>query len=207
MLPTWIANLPADRANWPSSSCAICWQCVRPIQTFDSIWKQLSTPPKHSTTSETFLAGKRELQLARQMSIEQIRECAARVRAALEGLRPEELPIGLQLFPRGTCGDACLILGAALQDQELGDFRYVCGLTHKDGGNESHAWLVGEGLIIDITADQFEDGMPAIFVGETSDWHDRWADVMETGSADYRLWTGLTLHELHQVYEAIKRQL
>lgn len=141
------------------------------------------------------------------MSIEQIRECVERVREALQGLNPDDLPIGLKLFPRGACGDACLILGAALQDKELGDFRYVCGLTHKDGGNESHAWLVGEGLIIDITADQFMDGMPAAFVEPASDWHDRWDDVTEAGPADYRQWKGHTLYELDQVYEAIKHQL
>lgn len=141
------------------------------------------------------------------MSVEQIRECAERVRAALQGFNPEDLPVGLKLFPRGACGDACLLLGAALQDQELGNFRYVCGLTHKDGSNESHAWLVGEGLIIDITADQFGDGMPAVFVGGASDWHDRWKDVVETGPADYRQWRGHTLHELNKVYETIKSQL
>ncbi|CAN7705915.1 hypothetical protein [Mesorhizobium sp. LjNodule214] len=141
------------------------------------------------------------------MSVEHIRECAQRVRAALARLKPEELPIGLKLFPRGACGDACLILGAALQDKALGNFRYVCGLTHKDGGNESHAWLVGEGLIIDITADQFMDGMPAVFVESASDWHDRWDDVTEPGPADYRQWRGHTLHELDQVYETIKPRL
>ena len=141
------------------------------------------------------------------MSIEQIRECARRVRAALESLKPEQLPIGLIMFPCGACGDACLILGAALQDQKLGDFRYVCGLTHKDDGNESHAWLVGEGLIIDITADQFEDGMPAVYVDAGSDWHERWTDVVEAGPADYRQWQGHTLHELDQVYHTIKPQL
>ncbi|MCF6113878.1 hypothetical protein [Mesorhizobium muleiense] len=138
------------------------------------------------------------------MSVEQIKECAERVRAALQRLNPEDLPIGLKLFPRGACGDACLLLGAALQDRELGDFRYVCGLTHKDGGNESHAWLIGEGLIIDITADQFADGMPAIFVDSASHWHDRWTDVVETGPADYRQWHGATLAEIDQVYKAIK---
>lgn len=141
------------------------------------------------------------------MSADRIRDCAARVRAALESLTPEELPIGLKSFPRGACGDACLILGAALRDGGLGNFRYVCGLTHKDGGNESHAWLVGEGLIVDITADQFEDGMPAVYVETGSNWHERWGEVEEPGPADYRLWSGLTLHELHKVYETIKPQL
>lgn len=141
------------------------------------------------------------------MSADRIRECAARVRAALESLTPEELPIGLKWFPRGACGDACLILGAALKDQKLGDFRYVLGLTHRDGGNESHAWLVGEGLIVDITADQFEDGMPTVYAETGSDWHDRWAPITEMGPADYRLWNGLTLHEMHQVYETIRPQL
>jgi len=141
------------------------------------------------------------------MSVEQIKECAERVRAALQDLNPDDLPVGLKLFPRGACGDTCLILGAALKDRELGDFRYVCGLTHKDGGNESHAWLIGEGLIIDITADQFEDGMPAVFVEPGSDWHDRWDDIMETGPADYRQWRGATLTELDLVYQTIKPQL
>jgi hypothetical protein len=42
--------------------------------------------------------------MRRLMSVEQIRECADRVRAALQGLNPEDLLVGLKLFPRGACG-------------------------------------------------------------------------------------------------------
>lgn len=89
----------------------------------------------------------------------------------------------------------------------MGSFRYVCGLTDKRGSNEAHAWLVGEGLVIDITADQFGDGMPAVFVEADSDWHGRWQDVVETGPADYREWNGHALHYLEELYCEIKPEL
>lgn len=133
----------------------------------------------------------------------QIKQCAASVRAALEGISAEERPIGFKLFPRGACGDASLVLAAILRDEGLGNFRYVCGLTHNDIGNESHAWLCGEGLIVDITADQFNDGMPPVFVEPESDWHNRWEDVVEQ-PADYREWHGHGLDDVNRVYRLVK---
>lgn len=142
-----------------------------------------------------------------QATPEDVRECAKRVRKALEEMKPADLPIGLKQFPRGACGDACLLLGAALADRNLGEFRYVCGHNYHEGKPESHAWLVGEGLIIDITADQFGAGMPPVFVESRSAWHARWEEVDEMGPADYRQWRGHTLHEIGAVYETIKLKL
>ncbi|QDB99781.1 hypothetical protein [Mesorhizobium sp. 8] len=140
------------------------------------------------------------------MSVDQIRQCATSVRSALEQLSPGERSIGLQQFPKGACGDASMLLAAALHDKGLGKFCYVCGLTRKDGSGESHAWLSGEGLIIDITADQFNDGMPPVFVEAESDWHGGWEDIVEN-SADYREWHGQGLYELARVHYLIKSRI
>lgn len=72
-----------------------------------------------------------------------------------------------QNFPRGTCGPTSEILGRYLigagcpQDQ----VRYVCGMK----GGKSHAWLQVNGVIVDITADQF--GEPPVIIARNSPWH------------------------------------
>lgn len=43
--------------------------------------------------------------------------------------------------------------GRLLEHRGIGEFFYVCGM--KDGA--SHAWLEVDGLIVDITGDQFPD--------------------------------------------------
>jgi len=74
----------------------------------------------------------------------------------------------LQSFPRGACGDASILLAHHLSLNGFGPFRYVCG-RH---GEASHVWLSNGDLIIDITADQFEDFDVPVFVASSSPWHD-----------------------------------
>lgn len=42
--------------------------------------------------------------------------------------------------------------------------------------SRSHAWLERDGVIVDITADQFDEGLPPVLVVEVSVWHDAFAD-------------------------------
>ena len=82
-----------------------------------------------------------------------IRDLAKRLRAAIEACDLKTLPITFHEFPRGSCGDATLILAKHLKDNGQKGFAYVCGM--RDG--HSHAWLERDGLIVDITGDQFAD--------------------------------------------------
>ncbi len=53
----------------------------------------------------------------------------------------------------------------------LGEFFYVCGMN--DGA--SHAWLEVDGLIVDITGDQFSD-RSGIYVDKPDAWYGEWEE-------------------------------
>ena len=57
-------------------------------------------------------------------------------------------------FPRGSCGTTSRLLGAYLENNGHGVWNYMCGYI----GKQSHAWLEKNGMVIDITSDQFSWG-------------------------------------------------
>lgn len=62
-------------------------------------------------------------------------------------------------FPRGCCGDASDLLGEYLLEKDIQSI-YVCGNRYFDDpeeGTQSHAWLLVDDMIADITGDQFSD--------------------------------------------------
>lgn len=81
-------------------------------------------------------------------------ELATSFRLAVEMVvQTDDVPMHIQGFPRGCCGIISELMGDYLNTVGLGEFFYVCGM--KDGA--SHAWLEVDGLIVDITGDQFPD--------------------------------------------------
>src|SRR5438045_2297849 len=89
----------------------------------------------------------------RHMDIERIRKIAHRVRRAIESISPEDLPSTFSNFPRGACGDGCLLLGTYLEEKcGLPTFDYICGErgTREEGTWTSHAWLQLGELVVDI---------------------------------------------------------
>jgi hypothetical protein len=100
-----------------------------------------------------------------------IRAAVSRFRAALEqgGLAH----VTFERFPHGSCGDACELLGEYLRECGLGDWTYCSGWSRAASGElqSSHAWLERDGLIIDVTADQFGNGQPAVVVSRDRSWH------------------------------------
>ena len=79
----------------------------------------------------------------------------------------------LRDFPRGSCGDASVLLGEYLHQTGYGQWDYVAGEREPD--LHSHAWLEQDGLIVDITADQFSDiNEPVIVTGDRS-WHQQFS--------------------------------
>ena len=97
----------------------------------------------------------------------QLETIAADFRARLENYRRDD---GLSLlnFPNGACGDASILLAHHLAQKGFGPFRYVCG-RH---GDATHVWLSDGEVIIDITADQFNDFNHPVFIAAVSPWHD-----------------------------------
>jgi hypothetical protein len=55
-------------------------------------------------------------------------------------------------FPRGSCGNASLLLGNWLSSRGFKNIRIILG---KNEEGLSHSWLVVDKYIVDITADQF----------------------------------------------------
>ncbi|GAA0736780.1 hypothetical protein Drose_35940 [Dactylosporangium roseum] len=96
-----------------------------------------------------------------------VRAAASAFRAGLErgGLRM----VSLAEFPKGSCGDACELLGQFLADSGLGDWQYRSG--KRDEPFHTHAWLEQDGLILDITADQFPDIDEPVILTRDSGWH------------------------------------
>lgn len=137
---------------------------------------------------------------------DKVLEFATRFRRAMEEVDLEAMAIGFRMFPRGACSDTSLLLGTALQDHGLGRFQYVCASKSEGGSFESHAWLRAGSLIVDITADQF-DGMPPVFVGQDTGWHEKWGPVTDLGDGDYRQCTGGYATELEGSYSLIMAKL
>jgi hypothetical protein len=59
------------------------------------------------------------------------------------------LPITLQSFPHGACGDASLLLGEFLAAHGYTRCAYVSGALTHDRHFQSHAWLDVDGIIVD----------------------------------------------------------
>lgn len=136
---------------------------------------------------------------------ERIAEIAFAVRSAIEACKPDELP--WRAFPKGACGDTCLILGQVLHDEGFQGAEYICGNKYRsDGKPYSHAWLRYEGMIIDITADQFPDVGAKVIVSSESEWHKQWdEDRPESGVLqDYAV---STVQPLWKLYSLLKPRL
>ncbi len=129
--------------------------------------------------------------------IETLQRIATNFRRALEDTDAIETFEG-QTFPEGCCGDAALLLGTYLIDQGHGTFDYVLGYR----GDRSHAWIEHEGLIIDITADQFPDMNEATIISTDSAWH-RTFDPRRPNAANFRIYDERTAAHLDDAYRMV----
>jgi hypothetical protein len=101
-----------------------------------------------------------------------LNQLVCRFRTAIENvMKTSWVPENLRGFPHGCCGTISELLGEHLNSLDIGEFYYVCG----DKGGGSHAWLEVYGLVVDITADQFE-GRPPVYVGVKDAWYAEWEE-------------------------------
>jgi hypothetical protein len=143
------------------------------------------------------------------MDIERVRGIARRVRNAIESLPAQELPITFWNFPRGACGDTCLLLGTYIEvDCGLPPFEYVSGERGSQHANDwtSHAWLRRGELIVDITADQFADAPAGVIVADTSTWHDGF-EIDSIHPANLNAWSGPGTYDVLRLYARVRRVL
>ena len=99
---------------------------------------------------------------------EQIRAAATNFRTALDTIdRLHWQRILINDFPRGACGHCSELLARHLQARFRITPDYVCrNLASGDGKFErGHTWLEWNGLLIDISGDQF--GWPPVIVTRT----------------------------------------
>lgn len=120
-----------------------------------------------------------------------VRKAAAQFRCALQAAAPRlaersRALHGLLEFPLGACLDTSLMLAEYLDHCSLGEWTCVAGeRPYKPAMPQSHAWLERDGLIVDITADQFDDSPgPAVWVTRDRGWHAQFGKVEDRG----RLW-------------------
>jgi hypothetical protein len=138
----------------------------------------------------------------------ELRAAAARFRTALEIVGPASGAPGLRNFPKDSCADTVLLLGAHLLDGGFGAFDGVGGEFGEPGSLEcySHAWLECDGVIVDITADQFPDVSQAVIVTRDDRWH-RLFHTSNRGVADFRRYGPDTIAQLGIIYDRILARL
>jgi hypothetical protein len=144
------------------------------------------------------------------LSLEQrLRATATEFRHALEQRGLELLPDLCWPFPKGWCGDAAPLLLQYLTDSGFGEFEYVCGETRDfdpDEMPQSHAWLEQNGLIIDITANQFSEIEEPVMITCDKTWHEQFVELS-------RYKTGIDVYDagasnrLREAYNELRRFL
>jgi hypothetical protein len=82
--------------------------------------------------------------------LDELRDAAVRFRQAIERCDQKQLTVCMANFPRGSCGDATLLLRTYLAAQGLGSFVYVVAERPHRGLNssQSHAWLESRPLLV-----------------------------------------------------------
>ena len=101
---------------------------------------------------------------------EAIEREATRLRSALDRIdRVHWEAHHIREFPRGSCGHCAEMVGRFLREQLGIEATYVSSNFRMDHGNQGHAWVEYDGLVIDISADQF--GMPPVIVSRRSAFH------------------------------------
>nr|WP_320015057.1 hypothetical protein [uncultured Desulfobacter sp.] len=103
-----------------------------------------------------------------EKEIESIKKHVAKARKILERHNKKLSGTFFGNFPCGACGNTSDILSKWLQSKGFKNIKYVSGQR----GNTSHGWLEIEGIIIDITSDQFEDGLGDVYIGTNRIFHD-----------------------------------
>lgn len=107
------------------------------------------------------------------MTISELISHAIKFRDAIESIPLAERTDSFKNFPRGSCGDASILMATYLASHGILGFEYICG---ERGQQElknwtTHAWLRSADVIIDITADQFPDAPNCLVFHADSTWH------------------------------------
>jgi len=109
----------------------------------------------------------------------------------------KSLPQPWHEFPCGSCDPASQVMGRFLHETLRIEVTTVHGeRDFPNRRNCTHRWLECDGLIVDVTADQF--GQEPVIVTRNSPWHMGFHDIKREGLADddwFEQWCA-TVHEL-----------
>jgi len=114
------------------------------------------------------------------------------------------LCITLKSFPNGACGDVSYLLAKYLEESGCGKFDYVLGKRRPN--SHSHTWLEQNGVIIDITADQFEGISTEVLVTTDRSWHLQFKEE-DRHVADFERYNGNTVSNLRASYRQVVIQI
>ena len=127
---------------------------------------------------------------------------ARKFRLAIEQSPPKL--VSFAFFPAGSCGDASELLGEYFVDSVLGQWVYRTGFGPSAS---THGWIEQEGVIADITADQFVkwDAPKPVIVTRDRAWHDRYFPT-QAGSrpAGLDFWDGPTHDQVALAYAQLR---
>lgn len=138
--------------------------------------------------------------------ISDLYEKAELFRRSLEEYRSRTDYIGLVDFPTGSCADASILLGQYLSDSGLGQWNFSSG--ERENVDCSHAWIQLDGVLIDITASQFEEISAAVWITTTdSAWHSRFLQIDPPTVAVLDGWDEYTQENLRAIYADLRAGL
>jgi hypothetical protein len=124
-----------------------------------------------------------------------VRAAATKFRTILSVVDKSSLPVPWQNFPYGSCDPASQVLGRFLHETLGINVMIVYGeRDFPSVRNCTHRWLECDGLIVDVTADQF--GQDPIIVTRDSTWHKDFRHIKrESLAADDRFapWCAIVL--------------
>jgi hypothetical protein len=145
--------------------------------------------------------------MPQRRQIDELRTLAMRFRRAVRATSPDEVDPEVRFivasFPRGVCGAICFLLGHYLRQNGFPDAEYCNGIRLSDG--ESHAWIETDGLIVDITGDQFAEIDDEVIVTADTTWHRQFSERPGRRPADFLIYGKDSPHGL--AYEPIARHL
>ena len=123
------------------------------------------------------------------MNITFYKTLAMHFRKAFEDIDLNKTAGFLPSFPDGCCPWASRFIGQFLLDEYKLSPQHVYAQCHPDENGSGHEWIEVENIIVDITADQFnEDGsqLPKVIVCtvNSSKWHNRWENISKDSSFD-----------------------
>ena len=130
-----------------------------------------------------------------------LRTEASEVRRAIEATPPFARAGMLVDFPNECCHHAVNLLALHLSQFGLMGFARARGERTRPA--KCHVWLKYQGIIIDITADQFGRRYRPVIVTRHSSWHEAWKPVDEPITEDLLSRWRASGHEVHRAYHSI----